>query len=90
MALIMDNNNTKTSHQIAQDVMNLFQIVDAEKDLNAVFDELEVTAAPKRKVPPPVPPKRTHSSADCVKVSFLFFFVIIGIRYCNSILNSFH
>jgi len=54
---------------IAQDVMSLFQIVDAEKDLNAVFDDLQIQQQPttKRKVPPPVPPKRTHSSAESVK-----------------------
>jgi len=54
---------------IAQDVMSLFQIVDAEKDLNAVFDDLQIqqTTNTKRKVPPPVPPKRTNSSADSVK-----------------------
>jgi len=54
---------------IAQDVMSLFQIVDAEKDLNAVFDDLQLQQQPqqKKKVPPPVPPKRTHSSAESVK-----------------------
>jgi len=71
MALIMDSNQTKpnAAHQIAQDVMSLFQIVDAEKDLNAVFDDLQIQQQPttKRKVPPPVPPKRTHSSAESVK-----------------------
>jgi len=71
MALVIDNNNqtSKSCHQIAQDVMSLFQIVDAEKDLNAVFDDLQIQQQPqqKKKVPPPVPPKRTHSSAESVK-----------------------
>jgi len=59
----------KLLFDIAQDVMSLFQIVDAEKDLNAVFDDLQIQQQPtsKRKVPPPVPPKRTHSSAESVK-----------------------
>ena len=73
MALVIDSNNqtSKSCHQIAQDVMSLFQIVDAEKDLNAVFDDLQIQQQPqqKKKVPPPVPPKRTNSSAESVKVT---------------------